>query len=81
MTYLERHDDDANVHRFYVLDIVRDLFGQLILIRRFGRVGAGSRSGAGSGREIHQCFDSRSEAGVALAAIVQQKQRRGYLPV
>ena len=56
--------------RFYSLMIERDLFGQVVLVRNWGRIGT-------SGRELVEEFASEIEAGQALAAIVQVKRRRG----
>ena len=44
MTWLERHDDEINLHRFYATEISRDLFGTWLLTRRWGRVGRGDVS-------------------------------------
>jgi predicted DNA-binding WGR domain protein len=36
---LRRVDPASNCFRFYLLDIERDLFGQTVLARRWGRIG------------------------------------------
>ena len=74
MIYLERHDDAENIHRFYLVDKICDLFGVWVLKRRFGRVGAGP------GRGIQQSFTTEVEAAAAAASIAQQKRKRGYKP-
>lgn len=72
MTWLERHDDAGNIHRFYTLDISRDLFGHWVLTRRWGRVG---RSG---GQCLVQAFDTRDDAVDAEQKLARTKMRRGY---
>jgi predicted DNA-binding WGR domain protein len=39
-TYLEKHDAEKNLHRFYVLSIQPNLFGGWSVIRRWGRIGS-----------------------------------------
>jgi predicted DNA-binding WGR domain protein len=40
---LHRIDPAKNMHRFYGLDVRRDLFGQWCLVREWGRSGRGGR--------------------------------------
>jgi predicted DNA-binding WGR domain protein len=57
--------------RFYSLDVERDLFGRVVLVRRWGRIGT-----AGKVR-----LDEYSEEGRALAAMERlrvRKVRKGY---
>ncbi|HZA94251.1 MAG TPA: WGR domain-containing protein, partial [Gemmatimonadales bacterium] len=57
--------------RFYTLVIERDLFGQVVLVRSWGRIGAW-------GREIVEPYLDELEAGAALERIAARKRRRGY---
>ena len=68
---LRRVDPARNMQRFYSLDVERDLFGRVVLVRRWGRIGK-----AGKVR-----LDEYAGEGAALAAmqaLERQKLRRGY---
>jgi len=73
MIYLERHIDEDNLHRFYAVDINRDLFGTWVLIRRWGRVG---RHG---GQSLTKSFETLSDAVAEQSALQRTKLKRGYL--
>jgi predicted DNA-binding WGR domain protein len=68
---LRRIDADANCHRFYALDVERDLFGQTLLARRWGRIGT-------YGKARFDQYPNEEAARAALAALVLAKQKRGY---
>jgi predicted DNA-binding WGR domain protein len=68
---LHRIDPDQRVARFYALMIERDLFGTIRLVRNWGRIGT-------NGQELVEVFATEIEAGHALEALAQAKQRRGY---
>jgi predicted DNA-binding WGR domain protein len=53
---LHRIDPDQGVARFYSLMIERDLFGRVVLVRNWGRIGA-------NGRELVEEFAGEIEAG------------------
>lgn len=72
MIWLERHDDDLNMHRFYALELTRDLFGKYLLTRRWGRVGRGA------GQFRVAAFETRPMAEVVIEKVRQAKQKRGY---
>jgi len=40
---LRRVEPEENVARFYTLMIERDLFGRIVLVRRWGRIGTRGR--------------------------------------
>ncbi|MBA4491585.1 WGR domain-containing protein [Paracoccus sp. S1E-3] len=69
---LYRIDPDQNMARFYRVEILFDLFGDIIVERRWGRVG-----GRGQGRVI--CYASMSLAEGAATELIRAKMRRGYL--
>ena len=71
-TYLEKHNDEKNQHRFYVLSIDRNLFGGWSVIRRWGRVG--SRGG----RQKIDLYDDFSSAQSGFEKKEQEKLRRDY---
>ncbi len=67
---LHRRDPEQGVARFYSLMIERDLFGRVVLVRSWGRIGT-------NGRELVEEFAGEIEAGQALEAVAQAKRRRG----
>jgi predicted DNA-binding WGR domain protein len=62
---LHRRDPERRVARFYSLMIERDLFGRVVLVRNWGRIGT-------NGRELVEEFPGE------LEAVAQAKRRRGY---
>lgn len=75
MIYLERHEPEDNIHRFYALDVSRDLFGLWLLVRRWGRVG---RTGRQGGQSLTMSFAARGEAEREQARLLTAKSKRGY---
>jgi predicted DNA-binding WGR domain protein len=68
---LRRVDAETNVPRFYALLIERDLFGRVVLIRRWGRIGT-------RGRERVEEHTNEAEAAAAMEKLATAKRRRGY---
>lgn len=71
--HLRRIDPARNMRRFYRLDVQPDLFGGVLLVRQWGRIGA-------HGRTVAEHFEDMA---LALAAVAQhraRKSRRGYVP-
>ena len=62
---LHRRDPEQGVARFYSLMIERDLFGRVVLVRNWGRIGT-------NGRELVEEFACE------LKAVAYAKWRRGY---
>jgi predicted DNA-binding WGR domain protein len=71
MLILRRTDPARNMARFYALSLETSLFGEVVLIRRWGRIGA-------FGRVRSEWFDSQAAAAERLAVIAALKARRGY---
>ncbi len=69
--HLERHDPVRNMARFYALSLDVSLFGEALLVRRWGRIGT-------RGRERADVFVSPDEAAAAMQALASRKVRRGY---
>ncbi len=69
---LRRVDREQGVARFYMLNIERDLFGTIRLVRTWGRIGT-------RGRELADVFETEGHAAEALEALAAVKRRRGYL--
>jgi predicted DNA-binding WGR domain protein len=73
MTAITLHRTDAtrNMHRYYRLDVQRDLFGAWCCIREWGRIGQ-----AGQTRSVP--YPTPAEAAAALDQQRRAKERRGY---
>ena len=71
--YLERRDPACNMARFYRLSIERTLFGDVALVRDWGRIGT-------DGRRVSLPFPDEAEAVVEFLAVARSKLRRGYRP-
>ena len=67
---------ERNRYRFYVLEVCRDLWGELCLIRRWGRLGASSSWT----REKHTWIQSESKEELkrAIRSITLARERHGY---
>ena len=71
---LRKVDPARNMARFYSLEVGRDLFGRVVLVRRWGRLGT-------AGRTRLDEHEGEGEALAALMALEASKQRRGYQPI
>ena len=71
MLVLERRDPSRNMARFYVLAIEPTLFGDMALVREWGRIGS-------QGRRRLDLHPSVSSAAEALELWLARKARRGY---
>lgn len=69
--YVERTDNARNMARFYAMTIDVDLFGEVCLTRRWGRIGA-------QGQMKVQHFASEHDAVSAFLDLLRQKRSRGY---
>jgi predicted DNA-binding WGR domain protein len=69
--HLRRIDPAHNMRRFYALSTQPTLFGELSLIRNWGRIGT-------SGKTMVQTFDGSAEAIEAFVRLERAKRRRGY---
>ena len=68
---LRRIDPIQKMRRFYLLTVQRDLFGGATLVREWGRIGSGGKLKTSHHADEGQAVD-------ALAALAQQKFKRGY---
>ena len=71
---LQRIDASRNMARFYHLSIETDLFGDIVAVRRWGRVGR-------AGREMMQRHRSVLDASIEVARQARAKRHRGYTDV
>ncbi|NVO25404.1 WGR domain-containing protein [Donghicola mangrovi] len=69
--HLTRRDPSCNMSRFYALSIEPTLFGEVMLIRTWGRIGS-------NGQMKLQTFSQLEEASAALNELRRQKLKRGY---
>ena len=74
MTALElrRIDGARNMRRFYRLDVQPDLFGGVLLVRQWGRIGA-------RGRVVDESYATETLAADAMRKQAERKRRRGYV--
>ena len=71
MLVLHRVDPAVNMRRFYALSLENSLFGDILLVRRWGRIGT-------HGRVRFDWFDNPADAANELTRIASVKARRGY---
>jgi predicted DNA-binding WGR domain protein len=71
MLVLERRNASSNMARFYVLAIEPTLFGEMALVREWGRIGSW-------GRRRLDLHPNRASAAESLDAWLVRKARRGY---
>lgn len=69
---LHRIDEDRNMARGYELSIQPGLFGDVSVLRHWGRIGT-------MGQSKEYWFSDETEAENEAGAILRQKQRRGYV--
>jgi len=68
---LRRIDPERAIARYYSLVVERNLFGQTVLVRQWGRIGT-------RGRELIEEHPSVGEALKAMEILAKAKRRRGY---
>lgn len=71
LAHLHRIDPDANMARFYCIDVAATLFGDVSVLRTWGRIGTHGRM------SIETCA-SAEEAQHAASRTLRQKMQRGY---
>lgn len=71
MILLHRRDDTQNMARFYAIEIQPTLFGDVMLVRRWGRIGT-------KGQSLRDWFEAAPAAKAERRRLVAAKQRRGY---
>ena len=73
LAHLHRIDPEANMARFYCIDVAATLFGDVSVLRTWGRIGT-------HGRTSVQTCSSTEEAEQTASRTLRQKMRRGYVP-
>lgn len=69
--HLRRIDAARNMRRFYALSTQPTLFGEMSLIRNWGRIGT-------NGQTMVQTFNGSAEAVEVFGRLERAKRRRGY---
>lgn len=68
---LYRVDLSRNMHRFYAVGLDTDLFGDVVVVREWGRIGTVGR------RRLDLYADLNAGVG-AWSRMIETKRRRGY---
>lgn len=69
--YVERKDRAKNMARYYAMSIEANLFGELCLTRRWGRIGT-------RGQTLIHHFEREQDAVALFLDLTRQKRARGY---
>lgn len=72
--YCQRIDRSQNMARYYALSIQRTLFGEVAVVRCWGRIGK-------RGGEKSEVFASEKDAAVYFLELARRKRAKGYKPV
>ncbi len=68
---LHRVYPDLSMARFYRVEVLPDLFGEIIVERRWGRIG-------GRGQSLSASYRPTSLAEAAASRLISAKERLGY---
>jgi predicted DNA-binding WGR domain protein len=71
--YVERIVPEKNMARFYALAVQPTLFGEVSLVRSWGRIGT-------RGQQKVHVFDDERHAICLFLELLREKRRRGYRP-
>ncbi|MBW9054570.1 WGR domain-containing protein [Rhizobium mesosinicum] len=71
--YVERSDASKNMARYYAMSIEPNLFGDVSLLRKWGRIGT-------KGQMMVHHFGREEEAVGLFLDLLRQKRKRGYSP-
>jgi predicted DNA-binding WGR domain protein len=74
LAHLHRIDPEANMARFYCIDVAATLFGDVSVLRTWGRIGTHGRT------SFETCATVEEAERAAASQTLRQKMRRGYLP-
>ncbi len=72
--YCHRIDATRNMARYYALSIQPSLFGEIAVMRSWGRIGK-------AGGEKSEFYSTEEQAISHFLDIARKKRRRGYVPV
>lgn len=71
--YVERTNASRNMARYYAMSIEPNLFGDICLLRKWGRIGS-------KGQMMVHRFCREEEAVELFLDLLRQKRKRGYRP-
>jgi predicted DNA-binding WGR domain protein len=71
--YVERIAPQKNMARFYALAVEPTLFGEVSLVRTWGRIGT-------RGQQMVHLFDNENHAVSLFLDVLREKRKRGYRP-
>lgn len=71
--YVERIEPEKNMARFYALTIWPTLFGEVSLVRSWGRIGTHGQ------KKVHVFNEEKCAIGLFLE-LLREKRKRGYRP-
>ncbi len=71
--YVERIEPEKNMARFYALAVQPTLFGEVSLVRSWGRIGT-------RGQQKLHVFNDEWQAVDLFLELLREKRRRGYRP-
>ena len=69
--YLRKVDPTRNMARFYHVDLAPNLFGEVSVLRSWGRIGT-------QGRTMIETWPSADAARLSAGRLVRAKESRGY---
>ncbi len=69
--HLRKVDATRNMARFYHVDLATNLFGEVTVLRSWGRIGT-------RGQAMIETCNSAEAAQVSAARLIRAKLRRGY---
>jgi predicted DNA-binding WGR domain protein len=72
MRHFTRTEPERRLHRFYVVDVLPDLFGRTSLWLEWGRSGQ-------SGTLRRHVYDDPGDAETAAARVIRRRLQRGYV--
>jgi predicted DNA-binding WGR domain protein len=72
--HVQRVDAARNMARYYRLAIEPTLFGNVCVVRNWGRIGT-------RGQELVQLVENEKQALTLFLDILREKRRKGYRPV
>jgi predicted DNA-binding WGR domain protein len=72
--YFRRIDGPRNMARFYILSLEPTLFGEVAVLRHWGRIGT-------RGRQALSLHGTRAEAECVLSRQIARRRKRGYREV
>ncbi|WP_112907693.1 WGR domain-containing protein [Rhizobium leguminosarum] len=71
--HCQRIDTSRNMARYYSLSIQQTLFGEMAVVRTWGRIGK-------AGGEMTELFGTERDAISRFLELARQKRKRGYTP-